>query len=228
MRAPLGETRDRAWAARETMQVIVEVHAPLVRELAKRWAQSPQDAEELESEGCLALLEAARDYRLESRVPFSRFARGRIESALLSYIRRNAESRSQNDSLPEMSPTTGLMRCDEAAEDRLGPSWASTVGDATRRRVGADAPSDPKPSPEAAMLRSEEPRVDLKRALHAMQALSGRERFVLRRRYLTTQPEDHRTLGKTMRMHSAQVRALELAALRKMRHQLAEAAVAWG
>jgi RNA polymerase sporulation-specific sigma factor len=75
--APLGTTQD--W---DEASELIARYLPIVHHIVRRYHCSSNDREDLYQEGCLVILEAARDYRVSVEETFERFVTRAIERRL--------------------------------------------------------------------------------------------------------------------------------------------------
>ena len=175
------------------VNALVLSHITLPGQMARQIMQQfPRHVccDDIESEGYMGLIDAARRYDAATRVPFSAYARTRIRGAILDYLRRE-DPRSRRQARKEKA--SGNVT-------RTVPLGA-TVWDHHSKEYVECSPTDPRPTPEAEVI-SEQQASAIHQLAHALLSVipNKRNREVIVRRYFHGQT--HYEIAAAMGFHA--------------------------
>lgn len=191
----------------------VASHMPLVAKMARRFMRHGAEREDLLQAGAAALVIAAKRFNPAVGVRFATYATWWIR----------AEMQNCMIGAPTVTRGRSNRRCREISTS--GPaimmSLDAPVSSDGEASTFADLLEDPSASPEQMAEQS----IDsdrLSKALHdAIDSLSPRHRDVIKRRYLTEEPEGLEQIGRSLGISKERVRQIQNEALavlkRKMR-----------
>ncbi len=222
---------------------ILVAHRPLVRATARRFARNGIPFEDLESEGFVGLLEAARRFDPSRGTTFGTYASFWVRVFVERYAMSNRRivATPQTRAIRRISQIRRVeRRLEQASGERVdSDAIASAVrlkpgqveeartlmsrGDVRTRGTSADGyePRSPDPTPEEQAAEREWGVARVVLARRALQSLDGRERLIIENRLLREDRETLEALGERLGITRERVRQIEAKALVKMRESLA-------
>ena len=226
---------------------LILAHSRLVGRVARRYARYGLAHADLMQEGFIGLLRAAERYEPERGLRFSTYALWCVRSAVQDYVLRNwSVVRTGTTSASKaLFFKMGHLRAKYAAGS--GDAAAAIARemevsrDSVRRMMGRTASGDlslnapvsgsdqnelqellvdASPSPEECVARHHDIGVQMHHLEKAMDALSPRERCIVRDRHMAERATPLRQLAETFGVSKERIRQIEIKALQKLRAAL--------
>ena len=227
----------------EAADRLVCAHAPLVRGLAKRYVVLGVGRDDLEQEGTLGLLDAARRFDPEHGNRFATYARWWVRYRMQTHVRSLGRIVPLPKSRAMRKARTRLTRARRALEQQLGGPVSDaalaeaigvreeTVREARSGLSGRDVPVVEERSregvvpiaaddPEEGAAQRERQALAAQLIESALDVLDERERLIVKKRRLDDDQPSLREIGEGLGISGERVRQLEKRALRKLRRAL--------
>jgi RNA polymerase sigma-32 factor len=226
----------------DALRRLVGSHLRLVVSVARKHPRAKLQFDELVSEGCLGLFEAAKRYNPEKGCRFSTYARWWVEFQISNFARRtrsvvrspsrlspgsvfaDTETRAPpNRAIEEVKPYRSFEAVlGRTAAEGAWPSRGFDIslnmpleeGDGTEAQ---DLLSDPAESVETEMIEREESAINSRRIADALYSLTERERYVFVSRRLWERRLTLDQLSRTLKISRERVRQIEMAAWEKVK-----------
>jgi RNA polymerase sigma-32 factor len=227
----------------EALGKLVRSHLRLVVSVARKHSRAKLQFDDLVSEGCLGLFEAAKRFDPDRGFRFSTYARWWVEFQISDFVRRTRSvvrtpsHLALGSSGPRAHPNRALeedKQCD-SFETALGrnaaeETWPSRGFDLSLNmpleegdgREVQDLLADPAESVETQMIEREESALNSRRIADALYVLTERERHVFVSRCLWERRLTLDQLSRTLKISRERVRQIEMAAWGKVRRALQE------
>jgi len=223
---------------------LVLAHRPLVRAMARRYTRPGVSLEDLEAEGCVGLLVAARRFDPSRGAQFSTYAKWWVRAHVQRYAMANRRivaapntramrllhqirriERNMEQAAGEPADVHDVARSMHMTVEQVEEAQAAiSRRDLSTEPDGADReslePSDTSPSPEDLVASREWHSACRTMAVIALDALDPRERQIVHDRLLSPDRMTLADLGTRFGVTRERVRQLEARALRKMRTAL--------
>lgn len=213
---------------------LIELHLPIVRSVARRYAARGEPLDDLVQAGAVGLIQAADRFDPVRGVPFAAYAVTTVDGSIRRHLRDLATLVRPPRRLAELSAS--LHRIEPELEtrlerpptaDELATEAGATVGDVLAVRASASArrpvPLTAPPARLAALQEADEEYDDSERRLlvgAAFRALTRRERRILRLRFYAELSQDE--IAAELGLSQVHVSRLIRSSLAKMRAALGQ------
>jgi RNA polymerase sigma-32 factor len=233
--------RFRTTGDRDALGRLVTSHLRLVVKMANGYRRRGVPFEDLVSEGCLGLLEAAKRFDPDKGFRFSTYARWWIKSQILGYVGRtrsivrpavggrsvdagpdSAAGAAARIELSERDPDAAHRDFTAAASHAphgIDVSLNRLTGDASLTEL-QDLLVDPAESVETELAERQEFACNRRLLSDAIYRLNDRERHIFTARYLWDKPLTLEELAGRFNISRERVRQIESAAWRKVRRSV--------
>lgn len=221
---------------RRALHELVQAHQPMVDYMVRQRPHASCSQQDLRQQGALGLLRAIETFEPERGLRFWTYARWWVRASIRSFVWQNRRivPLSSNRAHRRLATNIHKVESDLGSDatpvkiaEALGVSEQDVARVQTALRQGdvsLDGPQVPatyhqdernNPEADADAERKDARRREL--VSHALEQLDPRERDIVKRRFLTNDPETLAGIGRRMGISRERVRQLSERALRKMR-----------